>query len=150
MKDIQPDIFMKRLQMWQVSGLLIRSGVDAQTINQFEQRFQVMLPDAFRAYLTLVDGMEKDSEDSELFRFFPLSEVEPLNVFFKDWVPSSSNHYFVIADFCFRSHLYAIDLGNGRDRGSVARVFGSDQIHVEWASFEDFLSAYLQSPLNLL
>lgn len=142
------NMLTRLVQFWQSAGVA-RSGVLPDALKRFEERYNVTLPDDAQRYLKAVDGMEEGSGDAELFRFLPLSEVQPVSALFE--APGSpADHYFVFVDYCIGSHFYAINLDRGQTHGSVARVYGPDQIHPAWASIDDFLAAYLHDASDLL
>ena len=115
------------------SGTQCGPGVDAEQIAAFEERYAVVLPSDFKTFLSIMDGM--DVFDDKGMRFWPLSEIAPLEDF---------QGFFVFADFMIESHVYALNL---RASDAPARVvlFDSEEPAPVAVSFLDFLSDYLST-----
>jgi hypothetical protein len=138
---------------WVAQGLSKRPGASAEQIAEFEQRYSVLLPSDFRAYLQLVDGMN-EAMDDESFRFWPLAEIQPVDQVLEPihtdryWYPGC----FIFADYLTWCWAYAIRLAGAssevgnifhcvRRRHSPAPIAGS---------FSEFAERYIRNPDSLL
>src|SRR5262249_31612915 len=88
------------------------TGVSAERLEQFESRHGVRLPDDLRSYFLEIDGMGPEDLnppfgwDEDLFRFFPLQEIEPATrQFHPDRFLAEQASYFVFADHSIRLNL---------------------------------------------
>ena len=126
-------------------------------IAQFEQRYEVVLPEDVRAYFVAEDGTGQDMDD-ECFRFWPLAEVRPV----EDELDESGGvvypdrfaypNCFVFADHLMNSWLYAVRLTTDRTQlAPVFRVTASDQPGEQMApTFRQFMSQYAERPGSIL
>jgi hypothetical protein len=76
-------------------------------IDRFETLHGVRMPSDLRDYFLRLNGVE---EAPELFRFWPLGEVRPVDL--ESFRVPDREHYFLIADYLIESFYYAIYLGN--------------------------------------
>jgi hypothetical protein len=109
---------------WVEMGIPVRPGVSWEEIGAFESRCGVRLPPDLRDFYMTVDGMESGRSDPDLLKFLHLAAVVSVSEGWLDQcrnVPEYANaintfpdpeRHFLIADFMFSSHVYAIRLGN--------------------------------------
>src|SRR4051812_12057333 len=121
---------------WTSQGVKVRSGVSTRDIEGFEARYGVAFPDDFRGYLSVVDGMDPNDIDEELYWFMPLDDIKSVPESFaedgevpacyRDCINSLDppGSYFVIVDYMISSHLYAIHLSS--DPGHAGPVIWID------------------------
>jgi SMI1 / KNR4 family (SUKH-1) len=154
------DLIDKLKAQWSLRGIKTRHGVSLETIEAFESRYRVRLPDDLREYFIGVDGMEPGEMDADMFAFLPLAAVKSVPEELADFagVPDYTEtvrilpdpqHWFVIVDYLVRSAVFAIRLSD--DPGSTPVVWiGDGRRHRLVApSFSTFLEAYLADPDDL-
>jgi hypothetical protein len=129
---------------WAASGLKLRPGVSMRHVADFERRHGVRLPADFVEYVLAVDGMEENTADAALFRFWPLAEISTA----EQSLPHSRglSGCWVFADQSLWAYGYALRLGGGT--GDVV-VVGSERPIPVAASFGEFLSAYLRDDRSI-
>jgi hypothetical protein len=136
------------LRLWTETGVVVRPGVSALVLDQWEERHGVRLGSELRAYFGTMDGMDEATMDLEAFTFWPLHKLVNLGREFAD-VPRGLAHpetYYVFAEWLIDSHHYAIQLSPAHGAsGKVVCAMG--HLHYEIASsFDEFLRAYLADP----
>ncbi len=114
-------------------------------LEALEARYDVRLPDDFRAYLTAT--MPKGNPwDSEGTNWWPLEDLKSVREECADWEDGSGldgdEKAIVFADFLMWCFAWAIDCSDGPDRGRVIIVTGSSNRQVA-GSFDDFLRRYI-------
>jgi len=131
---------------WLSRGIKINPGVSKATLQLFESKYEVMLPDDLREYFLLVNGMDINMTDEDLIRFWPLEEVKPIS---EDASEYSDQAYlpdpgsiFMFADYCIWSNTYAIRLSSGEKRNEVYIIGGRSPIFLA-GSFTEFVTLYL-------
>jgi hypothetical protein len=141
---------MERIKArWTAEGIKLRPGASTEALDRFEDRHQVALPPAFRAYFEAVDGTGDYTEDASI-RFWPLAEVETIagyQVRESGEVPEF-DRWFIFADFLINSHVYAVHLSP--DPAAVGPVASWDgDLILQAPSFTAFLDRYLTDRDNL-
>lgn len=107
-------IWMQVHEVWRRSKIAFRPGVSATDIAAFESKYGVVMPVDVRAYFIAADGTG-DAMDEGLYRFWPLTEVQPVHeVLVSDWFAYSDRYSypdcFVFADHCINCWDYALRL----------------------------------------
>jgi hypothetical protein len=137
---------------WRSLGLDVRPGVSLDELAKFEARYDVVLPEDFRQYYSVVDGIEGESMVSgHAFRFWPLKEVKPLSAEMSEEPlhHAEFKDYFLFADYSLWVCAYAIRLTNRLDRQNFVVMIGGD-VPVNLAgSFEEFVQLYFDDPARL-
>jgi hypothetical protein len=134
---------------WSDHGVAASAGVSEAELHQFEVRHGLFLPDDMRACFLHVNGMTAWDED--LFRFFPLEEVECLAQFWPGIPIRNASAVFLFADHSIILPGYAIRLdAANRIENEVIAVFqkqGMDgfEISVVALSFSEFVERYLRN-----
>ena len=131
---------------WQSIGVKIRPGASDAELDAFEAKHQVKLPEDFRSYLRVVDGMEEGDSDKELREFYPLHGLR--NLADENWgdpEPFRPNLCFVIIDYMISSHGYVICL-NGAPDTPTPILFVGGAVAIVAPSFSAFIEAYLSDP----
>src|SRR5262245_13384609 len=102
---------------WSAQGVKLPNGVSHEQIEQFESKHGARLPNDLRGYLLELDGMGPADLiplfgwDDDLFRFFPLHEIEPATErFHPDQFLAEQAAYFVFADYSISLPTFAIRL----------------------------------------
>jgi len=133
---------------WLTDGIPSVYGASDREIDTFELAFNVRLPQDIAEYFRVANGMPPNTEDSEGFRWWPLTEVRPAAVVDASLDPSAYDRLFVFADFLLMSHFYAVDLTDPQSRSRVVFA-GSQRPTIVAPSFEDFVEKYLRDPWAL-
>jgi SMI1 / KNR4 family (SUKH-1) len=135
------------LASWSAASAEARRGASAAEVSELEKRYDVRLPEEFRAYFERANGMrEGDMDDERLIHFYGLDRLSP--VAGNEAGRGEGGRYFVFADFMIGSHEYAIAL-SGRDYGRIAIVDDTEPPRIVADSFVDFVDKYLHSPAAL-
>jgi len=150
MNSMPPTAARRLIEFWESIGSRIRPGASAQDLLAFERRHKICLPQDFREYLTLCNGLSLDDSghfDHDwlgLIEFWPLETISAKH----DGAPGA---YFGFADFLIDSHWYVIRLsvnGNIRSPVGVGDKVGIDEQLGD--SFSDFVDVYLHDPDRVL
>ncbi len=123
----------------------VRAGASPASIDSFQTRYAVRLPDDMRAAYLLMDGAD-DSTNPERswMRFWLIEEIVPA----RDELPMGdaapdADSLFVIADYAIECVYYAIQLSPGSP--TFGHVYGIGATHVPEvaASFSEFVQLVL-------
>ncbi len=75
---------------------------------EFENKYNVHLPEDLKDYFSTVNGFDDSDADGEYITFLPLEEIEPLSI---NWSQANeAKSYFIFADYSLSCHVYAIKL----------------------------------------
>lgn len=131
----------ERSLRWQQQGVAVGPGASISDLKEFEARFHVACRHDFAAYLLRVGGMPVPGHwDDHQIRFLPLRDQAGCRR-----PPSSSQGYFIFADYFLSAHEYAIRLST--HHSDVAIIYpGSRGIA---PNFTAFLNLYLENPMLL-
>jgi len=143
-------------EVWRRSKIVIPRGATANEIAAFEAKYSIKLPADVREYFTAANGTGDDMDEG-LYRFWPLSEVQPVH----DVLVSEQFTYrdrfaypdcFAFADHCINCWDYAVRLTrDAMQPAPVFRVTGSDQPGEQMASsFREFMERYAENPDNII
>lgn len=130
---------------WRQSPATVRGGALIDAMEEFEGRYDVLLPTAMRSLYSIADGMEDDCMDEDQFRFWPIHEIVPTGTLSG---AAGVEGMFVFADHSFGAVLYAVKLLEGSDHGSVFIVGGVNPMLVS-PDFLYFLLDYLRGSMSL-
>jgi cell wall assembly regulator SMI1 len=141
---------------WRAQGAKLPGGVPAGRVEQFESRHGVRLPDDLREYFLSIDGMGPEDVnppffwDEDLFRFFPLHEVErATNRFHPDRFLAQQSSYFAFADRSISLPTFVIRLTPEATGHYVILAIFSDRreyrVSLVADSFGEFVERYLAS-----
>jgi|GEM_PF-4142047 len=124
-------------------------------VNTFQQSNCLVLPDLVLEYFRRIPLNKEDNFDGDLFCFWPLTKVERVGVTWRcGSLQSNANaELFVFADYCISAWEYAMHLNANNDNAApVVMISGSDTDppHQIAASFEEFLSIFIDDPDKLL
>jgi hypothetical protein len=72
----EDELLKELIGRWRGALLSIPSGVSDASLGAFEHRFGLRLPQSFRAYLRLVNGMVDGDWAADLVHFWSLDEIE--------------------------------------------------------------------------
>jgi len=143
---------LDRLQTrWAAAGIKPRPGVSPEAIVWFEDRYQVVLQPAVRAYFEAVDGTG-DEVDGHYFRFWPFAEFAPVAED-RSWGPGEAARFegwFLFADHMIDAPDFAVRLSSeAAGVGPVACLYDAELLDVA-PSFEAFLASYLAHPMGVV
>jgi len=147
-----PAIGESLIQFWSRHRRKLRHGASKVKLQEFEDKYNVLLPDDFKDYFATVDGFDGSDNwmtDENAITFLPLAEVLPSS---KTWaleVPDADS-YFVFADFAVLCHVYMIRLRNDLSLGNPIFIV-RDEIPKQIAgSFSEFVRGYLANDYDIL
>ena len=120
---------------WTEQGIQAEQPATSADLRESESSFNVQFPDDFATYLRTLGGMKLGIWDRHLIRFWPLSEIRPV-----EGTPSYEG-YFVFADYSISAHEYAVQCGTPK-RSEVVLV-GTAVPHTVAGTFSEFLARYL-------
>ena len=147
----------KLITYWQSCGLAIQQGVAVSRINEFEGKYQVLLPLDLKSYFLQVDGMKttlNDCKDKEGFCFWSLSEVKTVElelsqVRIEPYTAHNLESFFVFVDYFDWSWAYAIYLSpEPADQNQVILIGKEDPIKIA-DSFTAFVDLYISNSPKL-
>ena len=140
---------------WTARGLMFRPGALEETLAEFECRHTIRLPSDMRDYFSIVDGMDAVDEenlfgwDEDLFRFWPLSEVECVTDYFSLHRPSA---FYIFSDHSINLPSFAIRLTPKTSSGNCVLAIYSDcgtfKATKVAGSFSEFLGKYLEGEVS--
>ena len=145
-----PDIKLLLRQMitgWQNEDIPILKGVDDLTIQEFESKYDVKLPEDLREYFSTVNGMG-DHYDEEWFQIRPVKEYSSG---FADKFPQSAT-CFLFFDHSVDLVNYGIALNNSAAAPTpIFRVFDHQDPGFDYhcKSFTEFAALYVNDPAAL-
>ncbi len=133
-------------------GVAPRPPVQPQALAAFEEHYKVRLPADFRAYFSVCDGMDDGVMDEDMFSFWDLSRLRPI----QEELPNEpayrefpgANRFLCFADWSISADIFAIELHS--DPTSANRVFALGPRPLGISSFSDFVDAYLRECRALL
>lgn len=144
-------------QFWARHNIKLRRGASETELRQFEEKYNVVLPDDLKDYFATVDGFEDSDSDENLFTFLPSAEVVPLDEFWLDesWSTGTfdAKSYFVFVDYFISAHVYAIRLTNDLSLGNpiVTNYVKPNEDPIQIASsFSEFVQGYLANDNGVL
>jgi hypothetical protein len=114
---------------WGGAGL---PPVSAAAVVSFERRVATV-PPVLKQLLSKANGMQPNTMDGELFRFWPIEEWE-----------TARDGYVVFADYSISAHEYAWHESNE----SVA-IIGGDVPSIVAPTVDEFLKYYLDEPKRM-
>ena len=134
---------------WSSLGVKINAGVSEMELNDFEQKYGVVLPRDFRDYLKHVNGMPHDEVDDGMIRFWTLQEIEPLTQgapeYCRGTYVQNPETLFLFADYSIWAHAYAIRLGKTALEANEVIIIGGELPKPISDSFSSFVRDYLRS-----
>lgn len=122
-------------------GLQINKPATQLEIDNFEQIYQVRLPEILKAYFLIFNGTGEANFGDEGFSFFSLDEFKPVQQF-EGLEDFPQKNCFVFSEYLLWMSAYAIALdGLGNDLG-IYEICNSEQ--KVFQRFEDFLKEVRQ------
>lgn len=159
--EYMPSIIYQLKTYWISTGVRFRPPASPDSVQAFELRYGVVLPEEVRSYFFTFDGLEDEEWDNDLISFWPLQRIGsvPEILGSHGGVPDyrgiaqnlpEPDCYFVFADYSCFAHVYAFKLtSNPKERSPVFWIGNSRTFCRLTNSFMDFLKQYLISPGDL-
>jgi hypothetical protein len=154
-----PDLklLMRRLIAgWKNEDIPILRGVDDITIQNFESKYGVKLPEDMREYFSTVNGMGGHYDEEWFFRLWPIEELQPVKEYapkFADKFPQSAN-YFLFFDHSVDLTMCAIGLSySAATQTPIFEVCDFEQdprFRYLCKSFTEFVEMYVSDPSQIL
>jgi hypothetical protein len=140
---------------WAGQSAVLRPGVAAAALDDFERRYAVRLPLEMRSYLRLVDGQD-DMDPAMYVQFWPLHAIKTVREELTSEIPAGADvaSWFVFADFLLSSHSYVIRLGGDPHAAAPVGLCSGmpppgRSFPVIASSFEEFVDLYLTNSPRL-
>ena len=136
-------------QFWLRQNIKLQRGASETELREFEDKYNVLLPDDLKDYFSTVDGFTDWGCDENVITFLPLVEVLPSS---KTWaleVPDADS-YFVFADYSISCHVYMIRLRNDLSLGNPVFIAHDGNPEQIAGSFSEFVQGYLADDYGVL
>lgn len=140
------------MRFWSGNNIKLRCGIPVNDLLEFEQKYNVILPDDLKNYFTYVDGFDDTYgwvADDNLITFLPLAEVLPSS---QKWTLDApdADSYFVFADYSLSCHVYMIELHNNLLESNPVFIVRDSKPKQIASSFSDFVNGYLADDCGVL
>ena len=124
-------------------------------VGALEARYGLRLPDDFRDYLLHSCPRGEWTEwDESLIIWWGLSKIRNIPEEYDHWttiknpnVLADAAKYLFFADYCIWCWAWAIDCGEGANRGRIAAIGGGDRFVAD--SFAEFVVRYSLNPIGV-
>lgn len=136
-------------QFWLHDGIKLQRGVSEAELREFEQKYNLLLPDDLKDYFSTVNGFADSGCDENLITFMPLAEVLPSSQAWVLEVPDADS-YFVFADYSISCHVYMIRLRNDLSFGNPVFIAYDRNPEQIAGSFSEFVEGYLADNYKVL
>ncbi|WP_343518637.1 SMI1/KNR4 family protein [Sphingomonas sp.] len=133
------DAPLERLRRWFEREDVSTAPASAEQIARLEARYQVRLPDDFRAYLAAIAPAVEQMDD-ECGTWWPVARIKNVPEEYK-WGDPALTKYLFFADHLIWSWAWAIACTDDKNRGRVLIVGGGDRFVAD--SFDEFVDKYL-------
>ena len=139
-------------QFWLRQNIELRRSASETELREFEQKYNILMPDDLRDYFATVDGFDGSviwMTDENVITFLLLAEVLPSS---KTWALETpdADSYFVFADFSLSCHVYMIRLRKDLSLGSPVFIARDEKPEQIAGSFSEFVRGYLADDYNVL
>jgi hypothetical protein len=138
------ELSRKLIKQWQKEKIELNRGATEDELNNFEIELNIKLPEDFRYFYSLVNGMQEGSSDKYFFELWSLNNIlkkeEGVLVYV---VEAKSKIEVPFGDWLIDSHRYSLVFD--RFGASCIKVDG-DAPPIFLTSFISFLEAYLFDP----
>ncbi len=147
----------KLIPHWQSCGITIQQGVAESRIQEFEDKYRVLLPLDLKSYFLQVDGMKMtldDSKDKEGFSFWPLSQVKTVELEYtqlriEPYTAQNLESFFVFVDYFDWSWAYAIYLSPELAAPNQVILIGKEEPIKIADCFTAFVDLYISNSPKL-
>ncbi|MGE0667412.1 MAG: SMI1/KNR4 family protein [Sphingomonadales bacterium] len=153
MHETKPPAFQILMNWWESTnaGIRIRGATTAE-IAGLEHRYDILLPDSFRAYLAHAATADDPSYDNELTNWWPISRIRNLTEEYENPVRPEIAVYrdrlIFFADYSIWCWAWAINCYPGKDYGKVACIGGPGGFVAD--TFDDFIERYIREDPTLV
>ena len=128
---------------------------DESEVAALEARYGIRLPGDFREYLLMGSPLEEwDAWDNEMVTWWGLPRILNVPEEYDHWqtiknpdVLSNATKYLFFADYCIWCWAWAIECGEGPNRGRVVIIGGDDPFVAD--SFAEFVTRYSLDPVGV-
>lgn len=137
---------------WGPQELTLRPPVSDVDIQEFEQKFDVRVPDDVKTLFLTANGFgSPNDQDRNGFSFWPLNRVCPVAAFEdSEWCSSACDDCYLFADYLSLSWGYAVRLLNCQKLAPVCIVGAANRRPVWIAeSFREFIELYVSDDERL-
>ena len=126
---------------------------DLRVISRLEERYGVVLPQDFRAYLAEV-APAADYWDREDVIWWEPRRIQNVDDEYEhriknEMVAEKSSKYLFFGDFMIWSWAWAICCEEGKDHGKVVCIGGLTTDRIVADSFSEFLAKYVDDPFSV-
>ena len=128
------------IEQWRNQNVPLNPGATEQELSDLEKRFGLTLPEDFRYFYSLVNGMPDCEVDDHLFNLWPLSKIsESITKGEIDRTGNSNKTEIVFGDFLIDSYRFLLTLS---EEGNYVRTEMSVNEKLG-GSFAHFIERYL-------
>lgn len=145
------DLWHRIREKWEQDGLQVPSGVTAQQLEAFEERYSVALPASMRTYFQVADGNSDMGND--YFTFWPLREVKLVSEELTSPIHTNRHDYpqcFIFADYLLWCWAYAVRLNSDSQADGPVYLISGKEKTIMAASFLEFMQKYVVDPDSLI
>jgi hypothetical protein len=137
--------FVQLKNRWLKDSVPVNVPASPTEIQRFECKQGITLPQSFKAYLSVMNGMAEGATDRDMMSFFSLEAIER-----QDPLPPAKEGEvnLAFADYCLASHVYLMRLSKSTEASPVIVSDGESERQIA-ASFDEFIDAYLQAPTHV-
>jgi len=136
------------IDYWKEQGLAITPN-SLRSIDAFESKKHIHLPDDFKEYFSMVNGMSSyypNDIDNEGFLFYPLEELVTLQEEFSTEVDVDCNSCILIfAEYMHKSWWYGIRLNDISGTYEIGIIPDKERFKSITTSLSTFIDLYLQN-----
>ncbi|MGI8467519.1 MAG: SMI1/KNR4 family protein [Pyrinomonadaceae bacterium] len=134
-------------QFWLRCKIELRCGASDSDLRDFENKYNIHLPDDLKDYFSTADGFYNSDVDGNFITFLPLAEVVPLN---EQWSRKpEAKSYFIFADYSISAHVYAIYLTDDASSNPIVIAYDNDPKQIA-SSFSEFVQGYIEDDYGVL
>jgi hypothetical protein len=123
-------------------------GQNESLVASLEHRYNVSLPADFRSYLCDASPMQSEAMDNSGTAWWAVGRVKNIPDEYEyeignGGVASEASSYLFFADYLIWCWAWAINCGNGKDRGRVVCIAGSQHDRFVADSFSEFVDIHI-------
>ncbi|WP_437921156.1 SMI1/KNR4 family protein [Sphingobacterium sp. LRF_L2] len=143
---------------WEDESLNKFHSVDLESVQSFEQKNNVVIPDGLKEYFKTLNGTGEEYTD-ELYEFYSIEKIKKVSEEFQEWegVPNHQSlvnidmikDLFVFANFSFNQFVYAIKLSQEETESNEVYILCGEEYKKIANTFSEFLDLYLSNSVEL-
>ena len=148
----------KLKQKWEEENLNNFHPIDLKSIQTFERKNNVVLPDDLKDFFRMLNGTSEEYTD-ELYEFYSIDRMKKVSEEFTEWrgVPNYQSlvnfnfikGLFVFANFSFNQFVYAIELSQERTENNEVYILCGEEYKKIGSTFSEFLDLYMSDSIEL-